>query len=213
MAETTAEGGQKRRPAPLRLLVTVVRWAGLLCVPGGVLWALSPLGVQISEMQFKTPNVFWKLFPSAPLLLIIGLIGLHVRISGRSGRLEKIAFFAALLGLLLVVVGDVGEFWLGLDNVFIMTAPAYRSFRLGLLVLAAGTMLFGVATARDETLPVWGALPFAIGGLCGLIAFVTDLGTFGAMLWIFFGVGWAWLGVALLVDGVIGFWRSRRSKP
>lgn len=213
MVETTGAEGQKERPALLRLLLALVRWAGLLCVPGGVLWALSPLGVQISEMQFKTPNVFWKLFPSAPLLLLVGLIGLHLRFSGRSGRLERIAFVVTLVGLVLVVVGDVGEFWLGLDNVFIMTAPAYRTLRLGLLVLAVGTMLFGVATARDETLPVWGALPFAIGGLCGLVAFSADLETFGAALWVLFGVGWAWLGFSLLVVGLLGFWRSRRSKP
>lgn len=212
MAETTGDEGQRGRPALLRLLAAAVRWAGLLCVPGGVLWALSPLGVQISEVQFKTPNVFWKLFPSAPLLLIVGLIGLHLRVSGRSGRLERVAFVVALVGLVLVVAGDVGEFWLGVDNVFIMTAPAYRAFRLGLLVLAAGTMLFGVATAREETLPVWGALPFAIGGLCGFVAFITDLGTFGAALWVLFGAGWAWLGFALLVDGLLGLWRSRRSK-
>ena len=212
MAETTGDEGQRGRPALLRLLAAAVRWAGLLCVPGGVLWALSPLGVQISEVQFKTPNVFWKLFPSAPLLLIVGLIGLHLRVSGRSGRLERVAFVVALVGLVLVVAGDVGEFWLGVDSVFIMTAPAYRAFRLGLLVLAAGTMLFGVATAREETLPVWGALPFAIGGLCGFVAFITDLGTFGAALWVLFGAGWAWLGFALLVDGLLGLWRSRRSK-
>ena len=197
----------------MRLLLTLVRWAGLLCVPGGVLWALSPLGVRLSEMQFKTPNVFWKLFPSAPLLLLVGLIGLHLRFSGRSGRLEKVAFFVTLAGLVMVIAGDIGEFWLGLDNVFIMAAPAYRTLRLGLLVLAIGTMLFGVAAARDETLPVWGALPFAIGGLCGLVAFSADLEAFGAALWILFGVGWAWLGFAFLVVGLLGLWRGRRSKP
>ncbi len=200
------------RRAPLRLLAGVVRWAGLLCVPGGVLWALSPLGVQLSEVQFNTPNVFWKLFPSAPLLLLVGLVGLHIRISGRSGWMERAALAVALLGLILVLVGDVGKFWLGVDDVYIMTAPAYRALRLGLLVLAAGTMLFGVATARDETLPIWGALPFVIGGLCGLVAFMGDLETFGAVLWILFGLGWAWLGVALLVEGLLNFRRSRRPK-
>ena len=206
------DGGRKGRPALLRLLSFLLRWAGLLCVPGGVLWALSPLGVQISEMQFKTPNVFWKLFPSAPLLLLVGLIGLHLRFSGRSGRLERATFVVTLVGLVLIIVGDVGEFWLGLDNVFIMTAPAYRTLRFGLLVLAIGSMLFGVATARDETLPVWGALPFAIGGLCGLVAFSADLEAFGAALWILFGVGWAWLGFAFLVVGLLDLWRGRRFK-
>jgi hypothetical protein len=180
-------------------------------VPGGVLWALSPVGVYISDLRFHTPNVFWKLFPSAPLLLLAGLIGLHFLISGRSGWLEKAGFFLALLGLALILFGDVGEFWLGLDDRYIMAAPAYRAFRLGLLVFGVGSLLFGIAAGRDRTLPVWGALPFAIGALCGLVSFSRDLGQLGTALWILFGLGWAWLGFALLLEGVARFWRKRRA--
>src|SRR5918997_1275430 len=188
----------------------LLRWMGLLCVPGGALWALSPLGVHLSELRFHTPNVFWKLFPSAPLLLIGGLIGVHALISGRSGRLERVGLYASLLGMLLILAGDVGEFWLRLDDAYIMTAPAYRAFRLGLVVFAAGSILFGVAAGRDRSLPAWGALPFAIGALCGLISVVRDLGSFGAVLWILFGLGWACLGLAVLVEAVSRFRRWRR---
>jgi hypothetical protein len=178
---------------------------------GGVLWALSPLGVHLSEQRFHTPNIFWKLFPSAPLLLLIGLIGLHLLISTRSGRLERTGFVLALLGLILVVIGDVGQFWLGLDNRYIMTAPAYRAFRVGLVVFAAGSILLGVAAGRDRTLPIWGALPFAIGALCGLISFSGDLGRLGAALWILFGLGWAWLSFTLLMRGVLSYPRVQES--
>ena len=197
----------------LKLFRSLVRWTGLICVPGGVLWALSPTGVQLSELMFHTPNVFWKLFASAPLLLLIGLVGLHFRISGRSRRLESAGFLLALLGLVLILAGNVGQFWLGIDDAYIVTAPAYRAFRLGLVVLAVGSTLFGVAAARDGRLPLWGTLPFVVGALLGLVAFVGDLGSFGAMLWILFGVGWAWLGLALLLDGILQFWRGRRTRP
>jgi O-antigen/teichoic acid export membrane protein len=197
----------------LRAFWFLLRWTGLLCVPGGVLWALSPLGVYISDMRFHTPNVFWKLFPSAPLLLLAGLLGLHFLVSRRSGWLEKVGFFLALLGLVMILVGDVGEFWLGLDDRYIMAAPAYRALRLGLLVFGVGSILFGVATGRDRTLPVLGALPFAITSLCGLFSFSRDLGQFGTALWILFGLGWAWLGFTLLVDGLARFWRKRRAAP
>ncbi len=197
----------------LKAFSFLLRWSGLLCVPGGVLWALSPLGVYLSELRFHTPNVFWKLFPSAPLLLMVGLVGLHLLISGRSGRLEKAGFFLALLGFVLILAGDVGEFWLRIDDRYIMTAPAYRALRLGLVVLAVGSVLFGVAAGRDRTLPVWGALPFAIGALCGLISVSRNLGSFGAALWILFGVGWAWLGLSLFVEGIMRFWRDRRTAP
>ena len=193
--------GRKRNPAA-RLVSFLLRWSGLLCVPGGVLWALSPVGVTLSEQLFHTPNVFWKMFPAAPLLLLLGLIGLHFRVSDRSGRLEVSGFLVCAIGLLLTLIGDVAEFWLRLDESFIMTAPGYRALRLGLIVFAAGSILFGVAVGRDRSLPIWGALPFAIASLCGLLAVVGDLDRFGALLWILFGLGWVWLGLALLARGL-----------
>jgi O-antigen/teichoic acid export membrane protein len=198
----------------LRTLWSLLRWGALLCVPaGGVLWALSPIGVHLSELRFHTPNVFWKLFPSAPLLLLVGLVGLALFVRGRLGWLGKAGFVLASLGLVLVLIGDVGQFWLGLDDRYIMTAPAYRAFRVGLVVLAVGSLVFGVAAGRDRTFPVWGVLPFALGALCGLVAFWRDLGQFGAVLWILFGLGWAWLGVAVLVEGLLSrFWRERRAQ-
>jgi hypothetical protein len=190
----------------------LVRWAGLLVVPGGVLWALSPTGASISETAFGTPNVFWKLFPSAPLLILAGLVGLQLRQSGRSGFLEKVGFWMALAGLVLVVAGDVGLLWLGLDDRFIMAAPAYRTFRIGLLLLGVGSILFGVAAPRDGDLPTWGLLPFVVGSLCGLVSFITDLGSFGALLFVLFGLGWAWLGFSLAVDGLLSWWTGRSSR-
>jgi hypothetical protein len=193
-----------------RLIGFLVRWAGLLVVPGGVLWALSPIGASISETAFGTPNVFWKLFPSAPLLLLVGLVGLQLRHWGRRGLLQKIGFALALLGLVLVIAGDVGLYWLGLDDRFIMAAPAYRAFRLGLLLLGVGSILFGVAAPRDGALPTWGLLPFVVGSLCGLISFAGDLGSFGVVLWMLFGLGWAWLGLSL---AVAGFLSRRAARP
>jgi hypothetical protein len=192
-----------------RLLLFLLRWAGLLVVPGGVLWALSPIGASISATAFGTPNVFWKLFPAAPLLLLAGLVGLQLRQSGRAGTLEKVGFWLAALGLILVAAGDAGLFWLGLDDTYIMTAPAYRAFRLGLLVLGVGSILFGVGAPRDGDLPTWGLLPFVVGCLCGLISFAVDLGSFGTVLWMLFGLGWAWLGLSLAVDGLLS-WRAGR---
>lgn len=187
------------------------RWSGILCVPGGALWALSPTGVYISNFAFHTPNVFWKMFWSAPLLILLGLIGLQLRQSERSGLLEKLGFSVAVLGLVMVIAGDIGLYWLGIDDKFIVTAPAYATLRIGLLVVAVGSILFAVASPRDGALPSWGLLPFVVGSLCGLISFSRDLGSFGAVLWALFGVGWAWLGLSLVIVGLSSFLRNRRS--
>ncbi len=194
-----------------RLLSFLLKWSGILCVPGGVLWALTPTGVYISNLAFHTPNVFWKLFWPAPLLILLGLVGLQLRQSERSGLLGKLGFFVAILGLVMVIAGDVGLYWLGVDDDYIVTAPAYNTFRVGLLVLAVGSILFGVTSPRDGALPTWGLLPFVVGSLCGLISFSRDLGSFGAVLWILFGVGWAWLGLSLVVEGFSSFLRTRRA--
>jgi hypothetical protein len=87
----------------------LISWAGAVaCVAGGVLWALSPIGVHLSELKFHTPNVFWKMFWPAPLLILLRLIGPQLRQAGRSGWLEKVGLFVAILGLVMITVGDAG---------------------------------------------------------------------------------------------------------
>jgi hypothetical protein len=189
----------------------LLKWSGILCVPGGLLWALSPTGISISNFAFHTPNVFWKMFWSAPLLILLGLIGLQLRQSERSGLWEKLGFFVAVVGLVLIIAGDIGLYWLGIDDRFIVTAPAYNAFRIGLLVLAVGSILFAVTTPRNGALPTWGLLPFVLGSMCGLISFSRDFGSFGAVLWALFGVGWAWLGLSLVVGGFSSFLKTRRT--
>ncbi len=125
-------------------IATLLLWASLAClIGGGILWSLSPVGVELSGLKFKTPDVFWKLFPLSPALLFAGLIGLYLwRREGRSTA-ARIGLWAAFAGSALIVAGDVGLFHLGVDDTFIMAAPAYRAFRGGLVLLAAGALLFG----------------------------------------------------------------------
>lgn len=196
----------------LKLLAGLVRWSVLLCVPGGVLWALTPLGISLSEYRFATPAVFWKLFPSAPLLLIVGLIGLQIWQSGGAGWIGRVGFVLALLGLISIVAGDIGKFWLDVDDTYLIAAPAYRTLRIGFLLFAFGSVAFGAAALRARTLPIWGVTPLVAFSVGGLVAVSSDLGTVGATLWILFGAGWAWLGLSLLVESIVQAWRGRR-KP
>jgi hypothetical protein len=115
------------------------------------------------------------------------------------------------VGLVLIIAGDIGLYWLGIDDIFIVTAPAYNAFRVGLLILAVGSILFAVTSPRDGALPTWGLLPFVLGSMCGLISFSRDFGSFGAVLWVLFGVGWAWLGISFVVGGFSSFLRTRRT--
>jgi hypothetical protein len=190
-----------------------ISWlAALSCLPGGALWAVSPLGIVLSAARLQEGSeMFWKLFPAAPLALALGVVGLlWVGALGPGGPAWAGAG-VTLLGLLMVVAGVVGQFWLGLDETFMVLAPAYYTFRAGLVVLAAGALVMGIAGVRWGSLPVWGALPFVIAALCGLVAFVWELGTLGSGLWAVFGAGWIWLGFSAALSRLVGFLKQRGS--
>lgn len=180
-------------------IATGVLWLAALCLlPGGALWMASPLGIFLANARLtQGSDMFWMLFPSAPLLLAAGVVGLWALGSLGGGWLTRISAVAALAGLALVIAGCVGLFWLSLDETYTIAAPAYRTFRVGLIVLAAGAMLVGIAGVRARALPLWGALPFVVAALCGLAAFLWELGTLGSGLWAVFGAGWVWLGFSV----------------
>lgn len=184
-----------------------ISWLTVLsCLPGGALWAISPLGIVLSEQRLiEGSAVFWKLFPAAPLALALGIVGLWWIGAVGSGWAGRAGAGVALLGLLMVTVGIVGQFWLGLDATFAVLAPAYYTFRSGLVVLAAGSVVFGSAGLLARSLPAWGAIPFIVAALCGLVAFVWELGTLGSGLWAVFGAGWIWLGFSAALSSLAGF--------
>jgi hypothetical protein len=190
-------------------------WLSLLCIPGGLLWALSPIGVHLAELKLKSPELFWKLFPSAPLLLGLGLVGLYLRHDERHGLPAKLAqtgIFASLIGVVAILAGDAGLFYVELDEIYIMSAPAYRVFRAGLFVLAAGSLLLSLALVRDSTLSLLAGFPVIAGSVGGLLYSAQDLGSLGATLWTFFGLAWTWAGLVLLVKNLLPMlWRLIRS--
>lgn len=197
----------KRSGRHLSGILAAAAWlASMFVIPGAGLWALTPLGITLAESRLPSgADGFWPLFASAPLLLLVGVAGLHLRrLTGASGPLRWIASLVTLAGLALVAGGNIGQFWLGLDDTFILTAPAYHAFRIGLVVTAAGSVLVGVSALQDRTLPSWTVPPFLAAALGGILAFVTELGATGAMLWALFGLGWVWLGVVVFAQDALG---------
>ena len=94
----------------------------------------------------------------------------------------------ALLGLALVATGSVGEFWV------FTTQPygepngrdaSWAIYLLGHLVLAVGSVLFGIASVRAK---VFAAMTFAVLGGFAVAPF------FGALV---FAIPFTWLGYAL----------------
>ena len=181
----------------------LVRWGGLAAMLSGVLLILLILLLELELV----PEGFFYLVILVFLPLVVALLGLHTRQTGRFGQLGGIGFVVALIGTgglaaLFVVVG-VAETLFGFDP---DEGPAALGLLLFVLFLAfiVGITLFGIATIRAGVLPRIAAVLFAFGLPVG---FVLDLLT-GAFfeeeatpwgLYIgppAFAVGLIWLGYA-----------------
>lgn len=201
------KGSDRRLRGILSGALSAAAWlASMFVIPGGALWALTPMGITLAASRLPSGEEgFWQLFSSAPLLLLVGVIGLHLRrLTGSGGLLRWASLLVAAVGFLMVAGGNIGQFWLGVDDAYILAAPGYRAFRIGLLVAAVGAVLLGVSALKDRTLPSWTVPPFLAAALGGLMAFAVDLGTTGAALWALFGLGWVWLGAVVFVWDVLG---------
>ena len=176
---------------------TLIRWAGLSAMVGGVLWSLWTLGFNFvgygepGTLAYERYEAYNRLLPLVLLAVMVGFIGLHAAQRRSYGLLGRAGFVTALLGLALAVTGSVGEFW-----VFTMQPygeangrdASWMIYGLGHLVLAVGSVLFGVATVRARVLPGKTARLFAVLGGLAVVPF------FGALI---FAIPFTWLGYTL----------------
>ena len=153
------------------------------------------------------PDFLIPLAEGAALLAVLGgLSGLHVLQRDRYGRTGKAGFAAAFAGVFLAGAGHISalpflEFMntgsvayvlIGLDQgVFLPLGTVYV---LGAFLMSLGFAVFGLATARARTLPLWCG-PVLICGVAGLWMLGNIVG------WAAFGLVWILAGYALRSAG------------
>ncbi len=165
---------------------------------------LTVLGLTSSQY-----SVLWTAF--APLSLI-GFAGVYGRVSSRLGRLGRVGFFVAFLGLALWFISAVMQFWiLDVDRYF-HSPLVYGGWLLSLvslLVLTAGLVLTGIAVQRANALPQARSLILVTGVLLlptiALQVYLVQHSDDSLFTKLFYGslsvpwdVCWAWLGYVLL---------------
>jgi hypothetical protein len=187
-----AGGGSPARPRPPTVLAAaspiergfpmtlarLVRWSSPACVAAGVLavatlvlFAVVVGSGTISEAAtspaFYAPTVAALV---STVLLLVGLVGLFVRQAGELGTLGLAGFVIAVVGTALAAGGQ----W---TYVFVLpylaeNAPALADtssgsvvagFMLSYLVMAAGWLLFGIATLRTRVFPRWASVLLIVG--------------------------------------------------
>lgn len=161
------------------------------------------------------PDLLVPLVEAVALLAILGgIIGL--RVAQGAGRALGTGFWMSSIGLVAAGAGHlIGiPFFVFVDTGGIAYVPIGLSqgvplvwgtiYVLGTLVFSVGLVLFGLASLRARTLPLWCG-PVLIAGLAGL----WTLGNVGG--WISFGLAWLAAGYALraFVARDAGFSRVR----
>ncbi len=194
------------------MTLTRTRWGSTAAMMGGLLWmVLVPLitltypGRSGWGRTDTLLGLAWedynRMLPAVLLLLLAGLAGLRVRYAGRSGSLGKVGFAVALVGLALMLAGNVVEFWVAggiREQMTALDLAGWIGYSLGYLLLAVGLVLVGVACLKLNAFPGWNALPLLMGLLVlPMYVTVTSGNAVGAVLAVPFGLGWVVLGYAL----------------
>jgi hypothetical protein len=199
-----------------------VRWAGLAAKVGGALglvfaplyslayfassdgtadansawvraWADPARDLLDPLLSFAPPDVvrltYFKLFLFIVVGMLAGVVGLHARQARYGGRLERWGFRVSLAGLLLLTIGALSGYW---PPLFDFTFVAF--IVPGLMLLVAGSPLFGLGTWRTGVAPRVGAALLTVGGPAMLL--ISEVATLGGGLVLIY-LAWVVLGHSL----------------
>ncbi len=175
----------------------LVRMSGLVAMLGGVLWALwgvveqSVGWGQPGSTAYELYELINRLLPFALLLVVMGFIGLHAVQRRSYGWLGTAGFATVLVGFMLLMAGNMGEFWVFSDQSYegVGRNASWGLFLLGHPILAIGTLLFGIATVRAKVFPREAAILFAVMGVgvvvpfLGAVIFAIPFVLLGHLLW------------------------------
>ncbi len=198
----------------------LIRWSGLLAILGGAIWTASWILNGLTEDGLTTvlglsEGGYRRITNAALLLFMVGLVGFHKRQAGRSGKLGTTGLMVALVGCVLMIIGNVFEFGL-IGSIPHGERPGimmgWGIFLVGLIfIVPTGLLLFGIGVIKANVLPSWSrALPLDIGliSLLGIFIGIVEMALRGDTVaeWglitiiLALGLGWVLLGFALWSD-------------
>lgn len=160
------------------LLTPVITFAGWMAGPASdpppMLWArmLQPVVMPLIELGTaeRAIYLYGKMFFPVYVLFLLGLLGLHLLLSGRAGRSSEWGFRLALVGLTLNLLGNIGDYWLGaFESLELVKGIGYMiGTLLGTLIYTVGSVLLGWTILRRNLLPGWVGWVLVLTPLLGI---------------------------------------------
>lgn len=167
--------------------VWLVRFAGVLAVLGGLLWAANVVFGEGMGGGGAISGLLWAL----PVMFAGGLAGMYLRYGIGSSPAAP-GFAQGFTGLALLAGG------------FITDATGYggaeQVLSFGLIILALGLVLVGFSYLKDEPMPRMNFLPLGVGVMIPLTLVLGPVQILGLAASALFGAGWVLIGSALIAD-------------
>lgn len=181
-----------------------IRFTGLACLIGGLLWAVL---VTVEQLQATVPSILPGLLIPVPMLLCLacgplGLIILGASGSGRMRRVGLIGTWITLIGICSYLAATLSKYVVGYEVEFF--------YPIGALLVGVGMLTLGIAVFIARSLGGWRRIAPLIVGLYyvvmipfQIIFFIIPDGNPSPILLGIWSVTWILLGYAI--------WSSSRS--
>ena len=194
----------------------LIRWTGLAAMLGAAVWwtswILNAFTRDGSVAVLGLSERGWRTVANVALLSFIGgLAGIAVAHASRAGKFAIVGFLTTLLGLVMMLAGNVIEFWVAKD-------PGGFMGLFGLLVQPMGLILLGIPILKANVLPRWGRpVPLGFGAILGLMLVVAMVRMatgiriqekLAMAVIMTIGLGWMVLGCALWSG-----WSAKKGTP
>ncbi len=170
----------------------LVRWGAVAAMLGGAMWV-----VKGSLIMLGGPDP--DLFIPAQLFFALGLLGLHIKLAGRGGRLGRIGGFLSYAAIALSM-GNVPYSVFFAEDGPQTPFPFNVTYFLAALAIFIGLVFLGIATSRAYALHGWWrTLPLIIG-LAGLLPIWVLAFIHLEVPVVVLGVGWMLIGYVLWAE-------------
>ena len=192
----------------------LIHWGGPAAMLGGLIYILAFVATYLIYFVFaeQTENNFFGQHAFIHIVdvlafatLALGALGVYLSQSQRLGRVAKTGFWLTLAGFGLSVVSGLAIIVVGLTvsdeaTLGVLDVIAHP---LAQLLYTLGSLIFGVALLRKGTLPKPAALLATVGPVALFALFALGLNQSFAPIMVAVtatGLGWVWLGYALLFE-------------
>ncbi len=192
------------------LVAPVLTFAGWMAGPAGAPptmdWARLMRPIILPLVTFGDRVDVLRIWGSTGLLIyllfLVGLLGLHTRVREHGGRLERLGFQLARVGLVMNIGGNIADYWLGRETLGqgLWGAGFTIGTMLGTLVYTIGAVLLGSAILRTGALPRWTGAILILAPLLGVSMLFWGVRYIPANFILGNSIGWVVIGYILWSD-------------